>query len=275
MFIEKERVNGMSVFQLLKEMSDQRSEQPCCKWNLYLEDYIMLDECNPHLKELWETLLAWDASFRICVDLQCPLQEQVIANQIIGYKDAFKVKEDFKIPYIVYSKYKKEIAFIITNEAQHHYILAKAYYFLLTEPYRIFENEKNNILAFHYDKNFFQNQKELLHAFFEGVYNAGKVQRMLDREQFDDELESYKLAIERSKQMHNEILQTKTTISLEEARKYIQQWYLLKKYCYVQTMMNKNNRIYENDVKTVRQKAKQRCDQIQFIPYYQLLHKKS
>lgn len=52
----------------------------------------------------------------------------------------------------------------------------------------------------------------------------------------------------------------------------IANWFLLKKFSYVQYMMDKNNlnRVHEGNVKKQRQVAKEKCDAIGFVSYSEL-----
>lgn len=52
----------------------------------------------------------------------------------------------------------------------------------------------------------------------------------------------------------------------------IAKWFLLKKFSYVQYMMDKNNlnRVHEGNVKKQRQVAKEKCDAIGFVSYSEL-----
>lgn len=269
----------MAIYDILCEVKDKRDVAGICKFNGYLEDYLSLIEEQEDQKEIYEvlqSLLEKDEDLRICVDLHLNINKDAIANQIIRYKDSFKLPHGtIKCPYILYGKFREtQKAVIITLGDQEAYILAKALYYVMSEPENEYEGTRNEIIACCIGETSKDLSLEGVDRFFFRNDKAGIVQRNLDSKLFLNYEEMYDIAQKMaSYQLVNlkEIL-SKSENTEESINQIIATWFLLKKFSYVQYMMDKNNlnRIHEGNVKKQRQAAKEKCDAIGFVSYSEL-----
>lgn len=269
----------MAIYDILNEVKDQRVAQGICTFNGYLEDYLsMIEEDEEHrklhaiLKEIFES----DSNLKICVNLRLNINKDAIANQIIRYKDSFKLPHGtIKCPYVLYGKMddvQKAMILILGN--QEEYVLAKALYYVMSEPENEFEGTRNEIIA----SSICDENKELvmdsIDRFFFRNDKAGIVQRNLDSKMFLNYDEMYDMA---QKMASYQLVNLKDILAQSEDKEstinnIIATWFLLKKFSYVQYMMDKNNlnRIHEGNVKKQRQVAKEKCDAIGFVSYSEL-----
>ena len=132
----------MAIYDILCSTTDQREANGICAFNGYLEDYLNVlekDEANKEILALFQTIWERDHDLRICVDLRLNINKDAIANQIIRYKDSFKLPHGtIRCPYLLYGRYQDaQKAMIVTLGDQQAYVLAKALYYVMSEP----ENE--------------------------------------------------------------------------------------------------------------------------------------
>lgn len=82
----------MAIYQILEEIKDVRKEGELCDFNGYLEDYLeVIDSSEDQpMKDILHALFEENHDLKICVNLRADINRQVISNQIIRYKDAFK-----------------------------------------------------------------------------------------------------------------------------------------------------------------------------------------
>lgn len=269
----------MAIYDILCEVKDQRDPQGICEFNGYLEDYLSKIEDAEEQKgvyELFAPLLQKDEDLRVCVGLRLNINKDAIANQIIRYKDSFKLPHGtIQCPYILYGKFKDtQKAVILTLGEQEEYILAKALYYVMSEPENEYEGTRNEIIACSVGETNKEVAMESIEKFFFRNDKAGIVQRHLDGKMFLNYDEMYDMAQKiASYQLVNlkDIL-SKSTNTEETINRIIATWFLLKKFSYVQYMMDKNNlnRVHEGNVKKQRQTAKEKCDAIGFVSYSEL-----
>ena len=93
----------MSVFEVLTS-GDIRIQNP--HYNYYngtLKEYIENSSIDqPEYASLFADMVAADDDVRICVDLPIDINHKTISNQIIRYRDAFKLPEGYmRIPYVI------------------------------------------------------------------------------------------------------------------------------------------------------------------------------
>lgn len=276
----------MAIYDILCKTADRRErEDGICQFNGFLEDYLSLIEENEEdstfsiLKAVFEE----DPNIKICVDLRLNINREAIANQIIRYKDSFKLPKGTIIcPYVLYGKMDDvQKAFIITLGDKEEYILAKALYYVMSEPENEYEGTRNEIIATSVRPETCHMLVNSMKAFFHQSRKAGIVQRELDMKIFNSYDEMYIMAKDMGDYMQAHLMDI-----LDEAEdrehcinEMIAKWFLLKKFTYVQYMMDKTtlNKLHEGNVKKQRQVAKEKCDGIGFISYSDLwnLAKKS
>lgn len=269
----------MAIYDILCEVKDQRDERGVCEFNGYLEDYVSSieeDEGKANIYELFQSLLNKDEDLRICVNLRLNINKDAIANQIIRYKDSFKLPHGtIRCPFILYGKFHDaQKAMIITLGNKEAYVIAKSLYYVMSEPENEYEGTRNEIIASSIDED---QEDIVLHAmdrFFWHNDKAGIVQRNLDAKLFLNYDEMYDLA---QKMASYQLVNLKDILSQSEdveatINNIIATWFLLKKFSYVQYMMDKNNlnKVHEGNVKKQRQCAKEKCDAIGFVSYSEL-----
>ena len=270
----------MAIYDILKELKDQReSETGVCSFNGYLEDYLGIleeDESSQDLLSVLQEIYEEDDSLRICVNLELNINKEAIANQIIRYKDSFKLPHgEIKCPYLIYGKSDDmQRGLILKAGDREAYILAKALYYVTSEPENEFEGTRNEIISMNMNQDNRELVRKTVQRFLMKKEKAGIVQRSLDRTVFNSYDEMYETAAQiGSHQMEHLSDLLKDAENKEHMiNQMIATWFLLKKFSYVQYMMDKNtlNTIHEGNVKKQRQVAKEKCDAIAFVSYAEL-----
>ena len=231
----------MAIYQILEEIKDVRKEGELCDFNGYLEDYLeVIDSSEDQpMKDILHALFEENHDLKICVNLRADINRQVISNQIIRYKDAFKLQGHPVIcPVIIYGKQDDaERALILVQHSDRSYLYAKGLYYTLTEPYSFLADCKNELVAVTAES------VDGVLATFRKLFSvkAGALQREAE----DKEAMIYSLVV---------------------------RWFLLKKVVYVQYMVNKDmlQNVHEGNIKKQRNQAKINADEIPFISYSEL-----
>lgn len=270
----------MAIYDILCAVKDVReTETGICEFNGYLEDYLSKIEAvegEEFTYEVFSQLFEMDHNLKVCVNLRLNINKDAIANQIIRYKDSFKLpKGTIQCPYVIYGSIEEnQKAVIFTFGDKEEYILAKALYYVMSEPENEYEGTRNEIIALSVSKDSVEQMMDTVDAFFVKNRKAGIVQRDVDAKLFSSYEEMYELAQQiASYQFVNvrEIL-AKSDEKEECINHIIATWFLMKKFSYVQYMMDKNNlnKAHEGNVKKQRQIAKEKCDAIGFMSYSEL-----
>lgn len=270
----------MAIYDILNSIEDLRTDgKGICKFNGFLEDFLARIEDDEKKQEVYEVLkplFEKDENLKIIENLHLNINKEAIANQIIRYKDAFKLpKGTIYVPYIVYGKFQDaQKAMILTMGDREEYIIAKALYYVISEPENEYEGTRNEIIALSVNKENIQRMLESSEDFFVNHTKAGIIQRRLDMKIFSSYEEMYKLAYDMGmyQQEHLDELLEQSDDCMLKINKIIAIWFLLKKFTYVQYMMDKNtlHRVHEDNVKKQRQVAKEKCDAIGFVSYSEL-----
>ena len=205
------------------------------------------------------------------------INRNAIANQIIRYKDAFKMPEgQICIPYIIYGKDEdSQRASIVLFGEKEDYIFAKAYYYVISEPDNMYEGTRNEIISMVVCDETKDVFNEAMERYFVKKEKAGLIQRFADRRLFKDYDEMIELARVRGEKLQEEAKEELPKLR-DDAQpaiySYIMQWFLLKKFCYVQFMMDKRKlqEVFEGNVKKQRHGAKDHSDAIAFISYREM-----
>lgn len=270
----------MAIYDILCEVKDVReTDTGICEFNGYLEDYLSIIETAEGKEGVFailSKLFEEDHNLKICADLRLNINKDAIANQIIRYKDSFKLpKGTIRCPYVIYGSFEEyQKAIILTLGDKEEYVMAKALYYVMSEPENEYEGTRNEIIAMSVNEESVDVLLRAMDAFFVKNRKAGIVQRELDAKLFLNYDEMYELAQKiASYQLVNlkEIL-SDSADKEECINTIIANWFLLKKFSYVQYMMDKNNlnRVHEGNVKKQRQVAKEKCDAIGFVSYSEL-----
>lgn len=254
----------MGIYELLGSLEDARKGSNACDFNGYLEDYLdTLNEGSNQAPAL-KALFMMDHDLKIVVNLKIGVSKESISNQIIRYKDIFKLENEAVIcPYIVYGKHEEnEKALLLVDD---DYIYAKGMYYCLTEPSSPYQEAKNDIVAV--DMADTEAVKDAFAKLF--VKRAGQVQRELDHRHFNNYDDVYAHCLALSEAIGESLFtDIKNSDNREQfIRSCISRWFLIKKVVYVQFMVDKNilNTRFEGNVKAQRNQAKQYADSIRFV----------
>ncbi len=254
----------MGIYELLGSVADVRKGSNACDFNGYLEDYLDTLEEDSNILPALKALFEIDNDSRVIVNLRTGVSKDSISNQIIRYKDIFKLENEAIVsPYIIYTKKEEqEKALLLVND---EYIYAKGIYYCLTEPSGAFQDVKNDIVAID-DRNVEEVCDTYKKMF---TKRAGQIQRELDSTRFKDYDASYEHALEISNAISENLFDNLKTVENKDRfiRECICKWFLIKKFVYVQYMVNKNilNTRHEGNVKAQRNQAKQNADSIRFV----------
>ncbi len=268
----------MAIYELLSGVKDERTNNGICTFNGYLEDYLSVieDEEANEMVSVFQALLDKDEDLHICVNLRLNINKDAIANQIIRYKDSFKLPHGtIRCPYILYGTFAEaQKAMILTSGEKEQYILAKALYYVMSEPENEYEGTRNEIIACNIPAVNQETALDAVDRFFWRKEKAGIVQRRLDAKLFTGYEEMYETALHIAsyQQEHLEELLIQSEDKEDTINQMIATWFLLKKFVYVQYMMDKNllKLKHEGNVKHQRQAAKERCDAVGFVSYSEL-----
>ena len=192
----------MAIYDILNGVKDIReSGEGICTFNGFLEDYLSIieaDEGKEEVREVLEALFEEDHNLKVAVDLHLNINKEAIANQIIRYKDSFKLPHGtICCPYVVYGKFDDyQKAVILTLGDKEEYVIAKALYYVMSEPENEYEGTRNEIIAMSVNKDTIERMMENVIAFFMQNQKAGIVQRRLDSKVFENYDEMYEMAKE-------------------------------------------------------------------------------
>lgn len=261
------------ILDILTTFNDARKNGDDCLFNGYLEDYLhLLDNHEEHLQVLFQQVLQQYPNARVCVGLRFAINKEVVSNQIIGYKDAFKLEGKALVcPFLVYlNQDDEERLFLLTRNKRASYLFAKSLYFCLTEPTSIFEAYKNNIVTM--DSKDIEKTMQIFNEAF--TKPAGVLQKKVDQDKYTSyeslKADAMSIATEVKDNAFEMIrpLEDKTPM----IRESVGAWFLLKKLVYVQYMVNKAilQSRYQGDVKKQRAQARENSKAIPFIAYSEL-----
>lgn len=263
----------MAITAILTEQLDNRREGDDCSFNGFLEDYLgVSQDLDPVILEAFRAILEEDPDVRICAGLRSEISRDAISNQIIRYKDVFKLSGKAMVyPYILYeTKEGQDRALLVVPYSTYSFIYAKGYYYCMTEPGSLFIDCKNEIVAISSEHS-----QEIVNT-WSRIFRtrAGALQRSLDHEHFHNYDELRKDAIEAAEAQKSEAAEVLPTLEDRSAQiyQYVINWFLLKKVLYVQYMVNKSilNTVHDGNVRKQRNQAKLNADSITFMSYSEM-----
>lgn len=263
----------MAIYEILNRKVDARKDGDACLFNGYLEDYLNLKdgEIETNFKESLEKVLQAEPDIKICVCLHSSVNTTAISNQIIRYKDIFKLNgKPLVIPYILYlEKNGEERAIIISDDKDYGYIYAKGLYYCMTEPAGEFINCKNEIVAISSKQ---ETILKVLNQLF--TVKAGSIQRSIDHELFHNYEELKTVSKEAANALKLEAMEKLPELEdrTHAICHYVSNWFLLKKVLYVQYMVNKNilSNVHENNIKKQRNQAKMNSEEIDILSFSEM-----
>ena len=264
----------MAVYSLLYEKKDLRKDSEDCDFNGFLEDYVGQDQVtvDPVIKEAFGMIMEKYPDVKICAGLKEPVSKEAISNQIIRYKDIFKLQgKPVVLPYMLYAKNgDEERAMMVVPYSEYSFIYAKGLYYCITEPGSEMIDCKNEIVAVTSD------QPQVIADAFTSMFKqkCGALQRNLDSRYFRNYDELKEKVYAAAEELKAEA-QTEMPGIVERNPKiytYIIRWFLMKKVLYVQYMVNKNilNSVHEGNVRKQRNQAKVNADAIKFLSYSEM-----
>jgi|GEM_PF-154582 len=268
----------MAIYKVLSELGDQRSSTSTdkCSFNGALEDFVAMDgHAFAQYDQMFKDLVDLNKDMHICLGLPLDINRKVVANQIIRYKDAFKLPEHYlRVPLVLYWQQGNDERAILISDSD--YIEAKGLYYCLTEPQNEFEGSRNEVLAMYLTPD---DTMDIINAYNDmaaGKKSIGSIQRVYDRKYLDSVDEMKEKCIALSKQTFDDAIAKLKDMEVEERseiiHKTVAKCFLIKKALYVQYMMAKDlllNR-HEGDTRKQRQFAKAYTDEVPIVSYSEL-----
>jgi len=240
-----------------------------------LEEFYASEFNDDNVKEFLSDLDAQAHSLRITVNLKDDIRSN-ITNQIIHYKDAFKINNPaLVIPYILYGqKEQEDRAVILMPNEDCAYVYGKALYYCLTEKEGLFDQAMNQILALVLDPERESEIKTSLYSVFSGTESLGYIQRQYDRYYIQNGAHLKELCVTESNRVFNNAKEKLVNAEDKEpiVREAIARCYLLKKVSYVNYMKNKNLLAtkFDGNIREMRNKAKEVANSIPFVAFSEL-----
>ena len=265
----------MAIVEILENKLDTRRGGDDCEFNGYLEDYVLdIDdlEMDESVKKALKLIAEEDNQAKVCVNLRMSVNKEAISNQIIRYKDVFKLNgKPIILPFVIYGeKNMADRAMVIVPYEKFGYLFAKGYYYCMTEPGSDYASCKNEIVSVCLSSvNDIFDAYKRLHS-----VTAGSLQRSIDHNDFTNYETLKENAVECADSIRENAVSVLT--GLEDKTDAIYQmvvrWFLLKKVLYVQYMVNKDilNRVHEGNVKKQRNQAKLNSEEIKFMSFSEL-----
>lgn len=264
----------MAITAILNSKLDSNNNGDDCTFNGYLEDYLNMEniELDPVLRNAFAEIQANAVDTKICVGLRSEINNDAISNQIIRYKDVFKLNgKPLIYPYILYlTQDEQDRALLVVPFSKFGFIKAKGLYYCMTEPGSEFIDCKNEIVAICSDS------ADAIVKAFGSLFSqrAGALQRNIDGRYFRNYDELKAAAVEAAETLKKEapVVLSALEDRTEQIYEYVVNWFLLKKVLYVQYMVNKNilNSVHEGNVKKQRNQAKLNADDITFMSYSEM-----
>ena len=260
----------MSIVSVISEIEDSRKGSNLAKFNGYLEDYLSILE-NEDLKSSLHPLVEAFPEIKVLVEYRFNVNRRTISNQIIRYKDVFKLPNNyFDVALILYGEvFSRDVAIMLADGNRPiDYFLAKGMYYTLTEQYGVFEKDRNDLLCL--TMGHLSEVLEILQSFENHRVRFGSVQRRFDRVYFNGFYELKEQLLEIAGGLVENVetdVQTVPERSIVINRN-IATWFLFKKLLYVQFMSNRDllRTESEGDIKEHRTKAKLYADEVPFVP---------
>lgn len=269
----------MAVVDILKEVEDSRKGSNITKFNGFLEDFLSVTE-NEELKAQLQPIYEAFPDLRIATEFRFNVNKKTISNQIIRYKDVFKLPYNyFDVSMILYGAIEdREFGIVVADGTRKiDYFLSKGMYYLLTEQYAIFEDCRNEILVLTHAH--FGEITEIVESLRNPNLRIGSVQRRLDRQYFHGFYDLHAYLMEFAQAIHDSAPQDMGLVRDRSVVIFrnIATWFLFKKLIYVQYMSNRDllRDESEGDSRQHRTRAKELVDQVPYIPFSEMWRMKA
>lgn len=264
----------MAIVNVLKEIEDSRKGSNLTKFNGFLEDFLSVSD-NEELKAKLQPIHDAYPDLRIATDFRFNVNKKTISNQIIRYKDVFKLPHNyFDVSMIIYGEVEgKEFGIILADGTRKiDYLLAKGMYYLLTEQYAVFEDCRNEILVMTYEH--IDELQSFIDSFKDANFRVGQLQRRLDRKYYNGFYDLQAQIMEYAENLYNTAKEDMDQLSDRSVVIFrnIAAWFLFKKLIYVQYMSNRDllRSESEGDAKAHRTKAKELVDKVPYYPFSEM-----
>ncbi len=259
----------MGVYDILEDKNTNSYSKG--QYNGLLQDFLQEEpEISSAFKEVFEHALEINKDLRIWANMPISVNQKTISNQIIRYKDAFKIPYGkLTVPAIIYWKTEdSQRAIVISDD---NYIEAKGMYFAITEPETELVSFRNDMLAIVVNEDTLPEATKAFDEMLEGKRAVGAIQRYYDHHFFRTVDEMKEKCIEIAQKKFDEAVAVLPEIEERNPIIYdvIGKVFLLKKALYVQYMMTKDLLMdrHEGDVRKQRQFAKAYCDEIPIVSF--------
>lgn len=260
----------MAIAEILGAKADERSEGSDCIFNGSLKELLVSgEELNDTLKDAFGKILETEPDARVIRGLRCAVSRNAVSNQIIRYRDIFKLSgKPLNVPYIIWStRGDQERALIVYPYEKYGYLYARGLYLSMTDQGSEYADARNEMAAVCTD------DPDLIAKTFERLFHekAGSIQRQMDRRHFKNYDDLLKQAQEAGAEQEKEApevlknLHDKTRMIYQ----YVVRWFLLKKTVYVSYMVDRNilKTMHDGNVRQQRAQAKKNADSIRFMSY--------
>jgi len=270
----------MTINNLFAVCLDDKHEMLPLQYDFYgavgelLDNELVEEEV---VTKILQNLKEKDEEIYVCKNFKFAISDN-ITNQIIHYKDVFKINEPIILcPYLIYGKTKKEnkdyVIILVANNEQ-GYVYSKGMYYCLTEPNGFMDGYRNNVVALSLDEENYDEVLQSITEIIEETKSLGAVQRYYDRKYLKTVEEMKDMCVEASTALFEEAKEKMLEIEDRTHIIYntISKCFLLKKCMYVQYMMNKTllELRFSGSVKKQRQAAKESADAIPFVSFSEL-----
>lgn len=263
----------MAVISVLSEVLDKRKGSKDCFFNGFLEDYLNSDDGlkNPYREQLL-SLFEDYPDLRVMVDYRFNVHKKAITNQIIRYRDVYKLPDNyFDFGLILYGQFNdREIAILIgEGDRPVDYYLARGMFYCMTEQYGLLEEYRYDSLVIT-SKHIVEIKSYL--SQLSNRTRLTKIQSQLDSQYFKnfEDLGSQVMALAQglNDSLVSDIEANKNDKGYVVYRN-VAACFLFKKLLYVQYMTNKAllNSQAEGNIKKHRTNAKEYIDQVPFTPF--------
>ena len=263
----------MAIAEILSAKKDERSNGSDCIYNGSLKEALDSEpDLNVTLKNAFGRILEKNPDVRVIRGLHCAISRNAVSNQIIRYRDIFKLSgKPLNVPYVLWdTRGEEERALLVYPYEKYGYLYGKGLYLCMTDQGSEYENARNEMVAVCTD------DADLIVETYEKMFHekCGSIQRHLDRmhyHTYDELLKTARKAGEEQKEEAPKVL-----LSLHDRTRtiyqYVVRWFLLKKVLYVQYMVDKTilKTIHEGNVRQQRAQARTYADSIQFMSYSEM-----
>lgn len=265
----------MSVVNVLSQVLDSRKGAKNCRFNGFLEDFVDSEFCPEVFKEQFSSLLSVSSNLKVMSDYRFNVNQKAISNQIIRYKDVFKLPPNyFDFPFIIYGNIdEKEFAIMISEgETDVDYFLGKGMYYCVTEQYGLLESVRSQVLLV--TVKHISELASYIEKIVHKNIKIGHIQRQIDSRYF----KSFEQLREQVMQLSQDLVDNHVTdvLALKDRSAVIYRnvamWFLFKKLLYVQYMVNRDllKTKAEGNLKKHRTYAKECVDQVSYVAFSEM-----